>query len=329
MDYIFFREHEPLPDKLDSPRWYAIRRAIKFAKKFDNVTYITSGFDHYTKKKKVIPDWLLDAELSIVLVPSIGYSHNKSIFRLLNTLLYNLYSYIYLIFKKKSFVFFSGPTLGVFCLPLAPILRHNIHSELRDCWPLISRPKHFSIFGNLRFNLLMFFARLAYKNCSNKISIRCTSLGVYQFISNIISNPARSLYRPFISENYKSCDSIRIKKKALFAGTFEEGFDENEFERILSEPLCRDLDITIIGYGAKSNIVEELSKNINNVTFLGKATHSEVRRRLGETSFLLCFYPKNVGFENHRTNKIMEAESHDLKIISNIPLDTKLQVIVV
>jgi len=329
MEYLFFREHEPLPADSESPRWYGIRRALRFANRYGHSCFITSSFDHYTKQRKIIPDWLNNAGVRVILVPSFKYSHNKSIYRFINTFFYNLYSYFYLAMKRKSFAFFSGPSLGIFCFPSLLILKHNIHIELRDCWPLIARPSEQSVLTLLRFHVLNFFAFWAYKKCTKKFKIRCVSRGVYEYLFEIIKAPNHLLYRPFLAER---CSLVRGKKNkdtALFVGTFENGFDECEFIRILGSPLSKTLNITIAGYGTKSDLVRQLCENLDNVTFKGKVTHSEVREMMRSSFYLLCFYPKNVGFEHHRTNKIMEAEAHDLTIISNMVLDTNLPMILI
>jgi len=329
MDYIFFREHEPLPEKKSSPRWYAIRRALRFKERFDNVTFVTSSFDHYRKEIKYIPNWLKDEGIKIVFTPALKYSHNKSPIRLVNTFIFNAFSYFYLLKIKTSFVFFSAPTLGVFCFPIFPILRHRIYGELRDCWPLIAKTKTKKIFPNFRYFILKSFAIFSYRRFTNFFRLRAVSKGVYEYLERSIVDKGNLIYRPFVCENINFIGNTKIDSRAVFIGTFETGFDVEEFKRILSDSFTKKLNIKVAGYGIKQEIVKEICEGISNVDFIGKVSHNEAHELMIKAEYLLTFYPKEVGFENHRTNKIMEAEIFNLKIISNIPLDTRARLIIV
>ena len=320
------REHEPLPIDATSPRWYGIRRAIRHAKRYGDCSYFCSSYDHYGKKAREVPSWLTDAGVRVVLIPAFAYKKNTSPIRFLNSLIFNTLCWIRVSFMKPAMIFVSGPTMGLFMLPV--IRRsHKYHAELRDCWPLIAYQRDSSLLARFRFSCLALVARASYRGATRHCRIRCVSVGVFDYLSEIVP-VNRLLYRPFVAEVGVSepLPSWNDRSGAIFAGNFEKGFDLSSFEVLLRYVIRFTNNITVAGGGTSEAEVKRLCE-AHGATYVGWVSHAEVRELMLRSRYLMCAYPRNVGFEYHRTNKIMEAERLGLVLISNIPLDTRAKLL--
>jgi len=272
-----------------------------------NVQVVSGAFNHLFKEYPATPK-LFNVEqtkyLDFIWVRLKRYKSNNFIGR--------VYSWFEFLFKLFLFPIGKGPEIVVVSsMSIMPIIyalwvkrkyKSKFVLEIRDIWPLTP----IEIGGYSKNNPLMIFLRqielLAYRNADHIISVLPgfrKYLNENNFDSKLctwIPNGVSSAIN--LSNNDNELRKFLNEKKfnVLYAGTFGKA---NALESLIDaarllEEEYMDIHITLIGDGPLEHELKEMSKELSNVSFIGKVLKSELGAILTEAD--VCY----IGWHDRR-----------------------------
>jgi hypothetical protein len=103
-----------------------------------------------------------------------------------------------------------------------------------------------------------------------------------------------------------------------FVGTIADQFCFEELKK-LREMTNPGFDIRIAGDGPNFHYYQREFAQMKNVYFIGKIDYDEALALMSNSFAMFVFYRNPAVFENHLTNKIVEAVSLSKPIIHNLP----------
>ena len=308
------------------------------------VTLWTSAFDHAKKshRSKKFKKIIYNNSLEILLIPSIGYSGNISVKRLLDHFIlgYNL--------KKKfsekdqdlpDIAFIGYPPIETAYVGINFLKKHNIPTilDIKDLWPslfLEPFPKILKPIARLLFHPYFYIAKKTIRNsytiCSmsedyinwtnsfskrkinSKNIIAPLSTRIQILNKNEIEN-AKNWWKKFgIIEKNNS--------RFYFVGNINSSYDfklvRDSLKKLKESKI--DFQFIICGEGSELEKTKSLFDYFSNVVFPGWIDYPKIKV-LGELSNSAIIPYKNIeNFQLNMTNKVSDALSLGTPIISSV-----------
>ncbi len=308
------------------------------------VTLWTSAFDHAKKlhRSKKFKKITFDNSLEILLIPSIGYSGNISIKRLLDHFFlgYNL--------KKKlsekdqelpDIAFIGYPPIETSYVAINFLKKYNIPTilDIKDLWPslfLEPFPKLLKPLARILFHPYFYIAK---KTMRNSYSICSMSDDYINWTTNFSRRKSNSknIIAPLSTRmqilNENDMENARnwwkkfgiIEKNTsrfYFVGNINSSYDFKHLRESLEQLKESKIDFQFIicGDGSELEKTKLLFKDFSNIVFPGWIDYPKIKV-LGELSNSAIIPYKNIeNFQLNITNKVSDALSLGNPIISTI-----------
>ena len=350
MQICIFQTGEPLHvDRGDYRPMRCMLLADKLIDKGHKVSIISSDFYHQRKvhRTKNFSTFNINSNLSIHLIPSLGYKKHISFRRIVDhfVLAFNLYLFLKKnkIFKPDKFFIGYPPILTSLVLSIW-CKKNNIPYmlDVKDKWPIqFLEPFSNRIEKIIRLLIEPYFisSRLVFRN-SNKI----TSItdGYINWIKNFanINKKNNCFVSPLIrkplfltkEQNDEALASwlklsLNIKKTRYFCfiGSFTKSFDFNFIYKSAKLLIVKNpkIKFVICGSGDQyKNIIQKFD-SCQNVLIFGEINKFMSKVLIKNSIATLAPYINNQNFKDHIPNKIIESLENNTPFITT--LDGKLK----
>lgn len=303
-----------------------------------DVDVISSSFFHQKKAHRTNSYKLIriSDNLKIHLIPSTGYKKNISIFRLLDhfILAVNLKKFLTSKkFVKPDVAFIGFPPIESSYIMAIYLKKNNIPFlvDLKDMWP--------SLFINKFPTSLQFFAKILFypyiymtkKTIMYSNSITSMSNGFlkwfleyasrtrssYDKVFPLTSPISQSVCKNNINHNWLKKIGIKQNDKVFtFVGSFMSVFDFTDI--ILCAKKNPDIKFILAGEGSYKESLLKKSENLNNIIFPGWLVMDEIITLASVSKGALVPYKNIDNYTYNIPNKVVDALSLGLPIISTL-----------
>ena len=354
MEVCIFQTGEPLHiDKGNYRPMRCMLLADNLIKKGHKVIILSSAFFHQRKihRTKKLKHYKINANLSIILIPSIGYKKHIGFRRIIDHLILALNLKIFLIknnnFKPDKFFIGYPPIISCFILAFW-CKKNNIPYiiDVKDKWPeLFLEPfsKNIKPFLRILIEPYYFCARYVFKNASQVTSITDNYISWIKkfsknenvqnnfFVSPLIRKPFSLNYKQKENSiNFWSANNINILKIQYFCfiGSYSQSFDFNFIYKSAKLLIKKHPKVKFIicGSGDQYNNLKKIFKNCSNVIIFGEIDKYNSKILISNALATLAPYKNNPNFRYHIPNKIIESLENSTPFITTI--DGKLKNII-
>ncbi len=329
---------EPLHIDLDMQRpMRAINLANALTKEGHEVVIWSSDFNHFTKKHRCnkFNSIKVDNDLTINLLPSLGYKHNVSIRRLLDhgQLALNLRKHL-----KGS----ELPDIAVIGYPpietswtLTSFLNHRkipVILDVKDAWPDIlvrGLPSKFRFLGKVLLFPYFKMMKQAFKKASgftapsNEFLKWCLKKAgrPQNSIDSIL--PLTAPIESFSLKEKESAEKYLVSVNVLeevpfrisFIGSLSDSFD---FNPILVASEVLPIQFVIAGDGPNSNSLKQLFINSKNVVFTGRLNSIQSLVLQERSNLMIAPYMDLPDFEMSVPNKLYDYMRNGKPILTSL-----------
>lgn len=281
-----------------------------------DVTLICSSFDHYNKTQRKKENL---SHLKSYQIWSPGYRENKSVMRVIDAWVFSVKLFLFLLCKgsKKDMFICSFPSPeAAFGTKLASLFKGSrVVFDFRDAWPLAFSQSNwvgraFAFYVNSLLRLIL--------SKQSKMRLMFMSFG----IRNYYKSKFQSIKNEFIIHNSapdldKHVSTTKQDAPIVFIGNINNQFS---FDELLALNLNDEqlADIIILGGGERFEAVRDQFSNFDKVHVLGPVNYLDAMDKLASARATFFFYSNPLLFDNHITNKITEAISLRIPIITNL-----------
>ena len=345
-----FQTAEPLPsDKNKERPMRASNLTFSLVKKGHKVVIWTSSFYHQEKKhrSKVFKSIKFSPNITINLIPSLGYKSNISIRRLIDhaTLAVNL---------KKILNQYKGPLPEISFIGYPPIefsyvagiwLKKNKKPyviDVKDQWPHIFLRQSPNFFKPLLTFILFPYFYLGKKVLSNAKSISSISEPFLEWSLKLaeiekndndfifyLSPPQLKLFtnknslNSYKKNKYKKLNILKENKNKnfLFVGNFmKTAFDFNPIieAAIYSNQNNLDWKFILCGNGDSWGYLKKNTKNLKNIILLGRVDYKELRFLSEFCSVGIAPIKNNPDYLISYPNKVLDYIALKLPVVTSL-----------
>jgi len=304
----------------------------------------SSNFDHFSKSHRFSTrkDIQFSESLSIKLIHSRGYKSHFGIARLIDHLQlgWNLARMLHNE-SPPDVAFIGYPPIETAWVMATWLKRKKIPSvvDVKDAWPeILLRGFPPQIHPLLRILLIPYF--LMMKKTFNSVtsissvtkefltwcedqSSRDSSRNSMNIVNYLTSNNENSESN-LTSQQLSFLNSNQLEKQVImrgvFVGTLNSAFD---FNPLLSAAEDLPIEIVIAGDGPVFDELKQKSSHLKNFRMLGWVKESEARALYKVSDFMFAPYKDLPDFDIHIPNKIFDAMSNALPLVSSITGTTR------
>ena len=344
-----FQTGEPLHvDGFDSRPMRAMNLANFLVKKKIKVVLWSSDFYHQKKvhRTKTFKSIKINTYLTIQLIPSLGYSKNVSFKRILDHILLALN--LRKILKKNkyeipNFLIIGCPPIESSFVFLKWAQKNNVRTilDVKDQWPEVfisPFPKYLRAF--VRFLLQPYFIILRYQ-IRNADYISTISSGFQNWLNtlNFNKNKDQNLLIPLtspsvsikkskyntISKWWSNNGLVKGKKTICFVGSLSRAFDFKPIHKLIEYLSNMNLDINFVicGLGEANIEIKKMMKKYKNVFFPGWINFEQMKVLYDNSYLMLAPYKNFEDFKLSIPNKIYDALSNGLPILTSLEGEVK------
>ena len=349
MHICIFQTGEPLHlDKGNYRPMRAISLCNKLIDKNHKVTLISSCFFHQRKtfRSRKFKKIYFKKNLTIILIPSIGYKKHIGLKRLIDHLIlaYNLNIFLN---KDKLFlpdkIFLGYPPIESSLILLNWALKHKIPLmiDIKDNWPinfLEPFPKFLKPIARLFLTPYFLISKYVFRKVSKINSI---SKEFNEWIRNFSKNKETNyIVTPLVREPIEMSKDIEnsyisfwrnknieviSRKHFCFVGSITKSYN---FDFIIKSAEFLNSDhpeykFIICGSGDKFEELIKITQNFENILILGEIDKYAAKVLIKNSLGVLAPYKNSRNFKNSLPNKVIESFENSVPIITN--LEGKLQ----
>ena len=285
------------------------------------ITFITSKFNHFTKKYRIINN------PNIITLWTIPYYKNISIWRFINHLILGL-NLMLLLFKKRhdyDVIYVSFPPIetAFASVIISKLLGKESIVDFRDRWPELITENTQSKLIKLLVKFYKYPRNYAVRNCTKLISTSpeflrniCEVSGIHNSEQPLLEAVNMSYRKPGFVKEKRITGNIEL----IFSGSFvlQEGSALRDFLRIFLSTERRDISLKLCGDGPMRPTLEDMAKDDPRVVFTGFLTESDLHAALSEAHFGVLPYKPVSHFEFSYPNKLGEYLAFGLPIITSL-----------
>lgn len=353
MQICIFQTGEPLHiDKGNYRPMRCMLLADKLIDKGHKVSIISSDFHHQRKVHRTnnFSTFNINSNLSIHLIPSLGYKKHISFRRIADHFILAVNLYLFLkknkIFKPAKFFIGYPPILSSLVLSIW-CKKNNIPYmlDVKDKWPIqFLEPFSNRIKKIIRLLIEPYFisARLVFRNSNKITSITDSYIHWIKNFANI-NNKNNCFVSPLIrkplfltkEQNDEALRSwlklsLNIKKTRYFCfiGSFTKSFDFDFIYKSAELLIVKNPEIKFVICGSGDqykNIIQKFD-SCQNVLVFGEINKYMSKVLIKNSIATLAPYINNQNFKDHVPNKIIESLENNTPFITT--LDGKLKSIV-
>jgi glycosyltransferase involved in cell wall biosynthesis len=308
------------------------------------VTLWSSNFDHFSKSHRfnTRKDIQFSKSLSIKLINSRGYKSHFGIARLIDHLQlgWNLARMLY----KESppdVAFIGYPPIETAWVMSTWLKRKKIPSvvDVKDAWPeILLRGFPPQIHPLLRILLIPYFLMMK-KTFNSVTSISSVtreflawcedqssregsrnSMNIVNYLTSNNENSESNLTSQQLSFLQSNQLDKQVLMRGVFVGTLNSAFDFNPWLRAAED---LPIEIVIAGDGPVFDELKQKSIHLKNFRMLGWVKESEARALYKVSDFMIAPYKDLPDFDIHIPNKIFDAMSNALPLVSSITGTTR------
>ena len=344
-----FQTGEPLHvDNFDSRPMRAINLANFLVKKKFKVVLWSSSFYHQKKihRTKEFKSIKINSTLTVNLIPSLGYEKNVSIKRIIDHII--LAINLHKILKKNELqtpnnLVIGFPPIETSLIFLRWALKNNVNTilDIKDRWPevfIYPFPKYLRFF--LRILLQPYFLILRYViNNSNHVTTISNGfrnwIRLFDSSNDENKNHIIPLTSPEVSINkskYKKIFKwwnknglVEEKKTICFVGSLSRAFDFKPIQSLIKYLSYKKIDINFVicGSGDESNEIKKMINKFDNVFFPGWVNVEQIKVLLDNSYCMLAPYKNLEDFKSSIPNKIYDALSYGVPIVTSLEGEVK------
>lgn len=345
MEICIFQTGEPL--HIDKGNYRPMRCMLltdKLINRGHKVTIISSGFFHQRKihRSKFFKTIKFNKNLTIHLIPSIGYKKHISLLRILDHLILSINLFLFLK-NKKNFkpdrIFLGYPPIftAYVIIKWSIFKKIPLLLDLKDKWPetfIEPFPRILKPIARIIFSPYFFLSKYSIKN---SIKITTISDGFLSWIMNYVDDKNKEKYfvtpltrKPVnLSKNsrlqiqkYWENKNIRIFEDNYFCfvGSYSISFDFNFIYDLSNELIHKYPKIKIIlcGSGDKYKYLIRKFSTQKNVFIFGEIDKYNSKVLIENALATLAPYKNNVNFYDHIPNKIIESLENGTPFITTL-----------
>lgn len=304
----------------------------------------SSNFDHFSKSHRFSnrKDIRFSDSLSIKLIHSRGYKSHFGIARLFDHLQlgWNLARMLH----KESppdVAFIGYPPIETAWVMATWLKRKKIPSvvDVKDAWPeILLRGFPPQIHPLLRILLIPYFLMMR-KTFNSVTSISSVtrefltwcedqssrdssrnSMNIVNYLTSNNENSESNLTSQQLSFLHSNQLDKQVIMRGVFVGTLNSAFD---FNPLLSAAKDLPIEIVIAGDGPVFDELKQKSSHLKNFRMLGWVKESEARALYKVSDFMFAPYKDLPDFDIHIPNKIFDAMSNALPLVSSITGTTR------
>lgn len=346
MNIWILQTGEPLHSDKDFSRGMrGMNLADKLIEKGHNVIFWSAAFNHTKKNHRAskFTSIKFNNFLTINLIPSPGYKKNISLKRFIDHIILAINLNKILRDKSKLFIkpdaiFVGFPPIETSFVMLKWASENNIPTviDVKDQWPIIfidKFPKKLKKLAQLLFYPQFYLT----KKIFNISSLHCSMTSDYlSWMSKIINNSNKkgivvplTSKKIFISENEikKNFDwfnqrniDLKIKRRIIFVGSFSNVFDFNIVFKLVEYFNKTNVNCQFVfcGIGVQEEKLKIVFNNYSNVIFPGWIDQYKLQLLALSSNALIAPYKNTGDFTNSIPNKILDALSYGLPIITTL-----------
>ena len=341
---------EPLHCDMGNPRpMRAMNLANALIEHGHNVVLWSSAFYHQEKKhrSKSFKSIIVNNKLTINLIPSIGYKKNIGLGRLFDHahLAYNLSKQL----KTGNFIipdvaFIGYPPIETASVMLNWLKMQKIPTiiDIKDMWPALFLEPFPKIFKPIIKFLLTPYFYLGRKSIKDATALSSMSQSYLNWMSlysgrklnsldkiNYLTSPLYKISPEKNEEVVKWRNNLNIynnnKHNFIFVGSFMSVYDftvvRDTAKRFLNEKIkCKFI---ICGDGAFSKVIKEIMYGLPNVIFTGWIDRAKISYLVECCSGAIVPYRNIENFTSNIPNKVIDALSNGLPIITTLNGEVK------
>lgn len=282
----------------------------------NDVTYVTSNFNHFSKKKRNNNN-VINARYKILQIKTSEYKKNISIARFVNHFLFSFKLFFFLLPKKIDIIVCSYPLIE--CCAVVKLLskfkNYKLFYDVRDLWP--------DNFERTIFNLpVIFFYKFLMKLSLNNESIITISNSYKKWIiSNKIKTSDIKVFPLSSSSNSLGnlSNQKKINKKKIifwFLGSLGHSYDLVHILKHASYLRNKNVEIIISGDGFKKKYLQKKYSHNKNIIFTGWLSENKIKYYSNVAHIGLMAYSKNA--TQGYPNKLFDYLSWGLPVMSSL-----------
>jgi hypothetical protein len=279
----------------------------------NDVTYLTSDFNHFSKKRREFNN-ILKNKYKINVIKSFAYKKNISISRFINHFLFSCKIFFFLLTKKIDLIICSYPLLE--CCAAVKLLSKfksfKFFFDIRDLWPdnfdrkIIYYPVIFFYKCLMKFSLNnenIITISNSYKAWLNKNNIKSTSVKVFP-----LSSSSRNNF--FIKKKHEN------KIVLWFLGSLGYSYELEHILKFSNYLMSINIEIIITGDGYKKKYFQKKFGHNKNVLFTGWLSEKKIKYYSALADVGLMTYSMNA--TQGYPNKLFDYLSYGLPVMSSL-----------
>ena len=321
MNIVYIRQQSCFSSDSSNGREWREEIQIKTLAKENNVTWVSSDFDHYAKSKRSQPK-LNIKNVEILLLKSFAYKKNISFSRVLSNLLFSINLVFFLVknLNKFDLVICAYPTPeSAFISSLfSKLFSKKCIIDVRDKWPDAFIEKEKSLLAPI-FKIYCDFLNFFIFNFSS--SQICMSDSMMNFAERYSKKTKKITVLNNISFIHNPMNDNKAPSlKLVFYGSINNQFSFDELVNLSNEAEIKypNLKIYIIGDGEMLGEVKNKFKESKNIIFKAKMSFRDLKDFCKDANGYFVFYRNLEVFQNHFTNKIIEFCFSGLPVLHNL-----------
>jgi len=335
---LIVKQSEPLfIDNVNTRLWRASMIQKYASKEGMKTTYLTSTFDHYTKKMRFKSTSMVERKFGkYVFLKTPGYSKNISLARIWDSCVFGVKVFLHIFINQKDIdvIFVAFPTVesAFFASLSGKFLGKKVVVDVRDLWPdVIIDSLSPNFISRIIFQVLLLpyyiMARLTFL-MADSISAPTQSYLDWAKARSLGGCSKMLLKLPF---GYAACENnefdpkfeavyenqIKGRKICMFAGTLNRMWN---FEPLMyaAKSLENDVLFLIAGDGSEKERLELEFSSCSNVIFLGWLGKEGLCSLMRLSTFGLAPYLPLNNFNKNVPNKIIEYLSSSLIVVYSL-----------
>ncbi|MCR6672059.1 hypothetical protein [Devosia ginsengisoli] len=318
---LLIKEHEPIANMTASGNkpWRTQKMFLDLTREGVDCRLFMSSFDHWTKTQTSRHQ--LTAEFSQAeLLHAPGYPRNNSILRLVSGVVFAFrFLLAGLTGPRPSQIVVACPGLLIIMVALLLKLRYGckVCIDLRDNWPSTLSgffPAKLRPAVKAGFTWwLAILLRLA-------DDIVVPSENLREFAMRLVDKPIIKI--PFLLDRDRVADMAPRDDGGdmMFLGSLNSFFDYDVFEQAASYCAANEIVFHILGDGDFLEDVRGRFAGSDHVHIHGRVSYDEAIAISHQCRIGLYPYRRNMGFDNHETNKLTDYLVMGLVVYSSVPL---------
>lgn len=321
MSKVFYvRQSAVLPSSPEDKEWREIQHCRWLTESSKDVELVCSSFDHYKKAQRVDFGQFVDFNVRCLWTP--GYRSNKSVMRLFDAAFFSIRLFFYLLWHAKPgakiICSYPTPESVLACIIISRLTRCSIHIDFRDSWP--------RAFGTSGIASKVFASYLGITNKlifkilkDNELLYMSGGMASYyeQYISRPIVTRDKNIIPNAKPHGVTTCSEVDRSNIFLFFGTLNDQFTFDPIAKYVKEDNSQ-VQFLIAGSGNNLPSLQSGFYSCSSVSILGQVPYEKLLGMISTAQAIFLFYKDPDVFENHLTNKIVEALSFGKIIVHNL-----------